>query len=118
MSRFWLSPGQAVDYVLEALELESGQIFVPALPGLRINQMAKMLFPDAKVEYTGLRPGEKLHECLMCSEESYWLQYTRECNMVLSPMYTTPISKKSEQDYTSDNAEQLTREQLLLLLGL
>lgn len=71
MTRFWLSLGQAVDFVELAIrEMRGGEIFVPKIPSMRVEELAQVLAPDATIRETGMRPGEKLHELLLTSEEA------------------------------------------------
>jgi UDP-N-acetylglucosamine 4,6-dehydratase len=37
---------------------------------MRITDLAKAIAPDCKIEYTGIRPGEKIHECLLTEDEA------------------------------------------------
>lgn len=74
MTRFWLSPSQAVDVILHSLANEpSGTISVPDLPALEMGQMAKwVLKPTTKIIYEGLRPGEKYHEDMISEQEGVY----------------------------------------------
>ena len=71
MTRFWLTLDQAVGFVLRFLrELRRGEIFVPKLPSMRITDMARAVAPGCRLEEVGVRPGEKLHEVLVPSDEA------------------------------------------------
>lgn len=71
MTRFWITVRQAVDFVKRSVEtLHGGEIFVPKLPTVLIADVAKIVAPDADTREIGIRPGEKLHEVLITSEES------------------------------------------------
>ena len=71
MTRFWITLDQSVEVVLRAIELaQGGEIFVPKIPSMRILDLAEAVAPDVPREVTGIRPGEKLHELLMTSDES------------------------------------------------
>jgi UDP-N-acetylglucosamine 4,6-dehydratase len=71
MTRFWITLDQAVDFVLSCDELMCGrEIFIPKIPSIEIVDLAKAIDPGGKWEVIGIRPGEKLHECLMTSDES------------------------------------------------
>lgn len=70
MTRFWLTLPEAASFVLDAiLETQGGEIFIPKLPSVRIEDIAKALCPTCKIVYTGIRPGEKLHEALITRDE-------------------------------------------------
>jgi UDP-N-acetylglucosamine 4,6-dehydratase len=71
MTRFWITLHQAVDLVLYAYDhMSGGEIFIPKIPSMRIADLAAVIAPDATVEFTGIRPGEKLHEGLLTVEEA------------------------------------------------
>lgn len=73
MTRFWLTLDQGVDFVLSSLErMHGGEIFVPKIPSMRLVDLAKAVAPECKFEYSGIRPGEKLHETLIPRDESPW----------------------------------------------
>lgn len=73
MTRFWLTLDQGVDFVLSSLDwMEGGEIFVPKIASMRLTDLAKAIGPECKLEYFGLRPGEKLHEALVPRDESPW----------------------------------------------
>ena len=63
MTRFNITLEEGVDFVLHCLDVMlGGELFVPKIPSYRILDVAKAVAPDAKHEYIGIRPGEKLHE--------------------------------------------------------
>ena len=63
MTRFSLTLQKGVDFVLQCLEkMWGGELFVPKIPSYRILDVAKAIAPEAKYEFVGIRPGEKLHE--------------------------------------------------------
>ena len=71
MTRFWITLEQGVDLVVRALDrMRGGEIFVPKIPSMRVMDLAEALAPGCRVEFTGIRPGEKLHEVLISEDES------------------------------------------------
>jgi len=71
MTRFWLTLDQAVDTVLYAIEhARGGEVFVPRLPSMRVVDLAEAVAPGADRRIIGIRPGEKLHEVLITSDEA------------------------------------------------
>ena len=71
MTRFWISLDQSVELVIRALqEAEGGEIFVPKIPCMKIKNLAKAIDPECTFSYTGIRPGEKLHESLISDDEA------------------------------------------------
>lgn len=72
MTRFNISLEEGVEMVLYAVEHAfGGEIFVPKIPSYRILDVAKAVAPEAKLEVVGIRPGEKLHEEMITSSDSY-----------------------------------------------
>jgi UDP-N-acetylglucosamine 4,6-dehydratase len=71
MTRFWITLDQAVDLVLYALEhMSGGEVFIPKIPSMRVVDLAKAMAPGIPIRVTGIRPGEKLHELLLTSDEA------------------------------------------------
>jgi UDP-N-acetylglucosamine 4,6-dehydratase len=71
MTRFWITLQQGVDFVLQSLgAMEGGEIFVPKIPSMHILELAKAIAPECEIRYTGIRPGEKVHEVLVSEDES------------------------------------------------
>jgi UDP-N-acetylglucosamine 4,6-dehydratase/5-epimerase len=71
MTRFWITLGQGADLVMKVLEeAEGGEIFVPKIRSTRIVDLAKVIEPNCTFKFTGIRPGEKLHESLISYDEA------------------------------------------------
>jgi UDP-N-acetylglucosamine 4,6-dehydratase/5-epimerase len=72
MTRFNISLSEGVEMVLHALESAwGGEIFVPKIPSYRITEVAQAIAPECATEVVGIRPGEKLHEEMITSSDSY-----------------------------------------------
>lgn len=86
MTRFWITLPQAVDLVLSSLPvMQGGELFVPKIPTMNIVDLAKTIAPSATCKVVGIRPGEKLHECLITKEEGRLAYETTDRYIVLSP---------------------------------
>lgn len=71
MTRFWLSLDQGVRFTIRCIEqMEGGEVFVPKIPSMRVVELARALAPDGRMEFIGIRPGEKLHEVLVSEDEA------------------------------------------------
>lgn len=71
MTRFWITVEQGVQFVLHCLEaMQGGEIFVPKIPSMSITDLVEAIAPECRVNVTGIRPGEKLHEVLMSTDEA------------------------------------------------
>jgi UDP-N-acetylglucosamine 4,6-dehydratase (inverting) len=73
MTRFNISLEDGVEMVLWAIENAlGGEIFVPKIPSYKIESVAKAIAPNAKLEYVGIRPGEKIHEEMITASDSFY----------------------------------------------
>jgi UDP-N-acetylglucosamine 4,6-dehydratase len=123
MTRFWLTEDQAVDLVLLSLQTEPGAVVIPLAPALSMGAFAKFLLGDIELEVMGLRPGEKLHECLITKEERHKVFIRDEGFAVLYDLKPGEGIKQDNfvnfQSYTSDMPVRwLTREELRQMAGL
>lgn len=72
MTRFNISLSDGVDMVLHALDSAwGGEIFIPKIPSYRILDIANAIGPNCEHEIVGIRPGEKIHEEMITSSDSY-----------------------------------------------
>jgi len=72
MTRFNITLEEGVDLVLWAIaNAKGGEILVPKIPSYRIETLTKAISPSAVIDYTGIRPGEKLHEEMITQSDSF-----------------------------------------------
>ncbi len=72
MTRFNISLKGGVDMVLHALETAwGGELFVPKIPSYKIMDVAKAIGPECEYKVSGIRPGEKIHEEMITSSDSF-----------------------------------------------
>ncbi|MBD1872961.1 UDP-N-acetylglucosamine 4,6-dehydratase (inverting) [Nodosilinea sp. FACHB-131] len=72
MTRFNISLEEGVDMVLWAIKHGwGGEIFVPRIPSYLITDVAKAIGPDCDYPVVGIRPGEKIHEEMITTSDSY-----------------------------------------------
>lgn len=77
MTRFWISLEEAVHFVIMALDTSvNSEIFVPKIASMSLVDMAEALAPGIPHDIIGIRPGEKLHETLISSEDG---RHTLDC---------------------------------------
>jgi len=87
MTRFSITLDQGVDFVIRCMEMMyGGEIFVPKLPSCRIMDVAKAIAPEAKYEFVGIRPGEKLHEVMVPADEA-WHTVEFDDHYVIQPAH-------------------------------
>ncbi len=123
MTRFLLSLDRAVDTVFAALkEGKRGETYVPQVPSARITDVALALMGETKlpVNFTGIRPGEKIHE-IMVSEEEIYRTIERAGYYVILPMLPELREEQNfittlKNEYSSKD-DNITVEELKKLLG-
>ena len=72
MTRFNISLQEGADMVLHAMETAwGGEIFVPKIPSYKLTDVAEAIGPECKHEIVGIRPGEKIHEEMITSSDSF-----------------------------------------------
>jgi UDP-N-acetylglucosamine 4,6-dehydratase len=72
MTRFNISLQAGVDMVMNALlNAWGGEIFIPKIPSYKILDIANAIGPDCDKPVVGIRPGEKIHEEMITTSDSY-----------------------------------------------
>ena len=72
MTRFNISLQGGVDMVMHAMECAwGGEIFIPKIPSYKITDVAEAVAPECTLDIVGIRPGEKIHEEMITSSDSY-----------------------------------------------
>lgn len=72
MTRFNISLQGGVDMVMHAMEHAwGGEIFIPKIPSYKITDVAEAVAPECTLDIIGIRPGEKIHEEMITSSDSY-----------------------------------------------
>jgi UDP-N-acetylglucosamine 4,6-dehydratase/5-epimerase len=128
MTRFNISLADGVKMVLHALEHAwGGELFVPKIPSYRITDVAEAIGPECSQPVIGIRPGEKIHEEMITSSDSF-TTYDLGKYYVILPQ--TPIWKLNDYkahfgavpveegfNYSSGaNEDFLTVEQIRMLI--
>ncbi len=78
MTRFMITLEQGVDLVWHAFEdMVGGEIYVRKISSMKVTDIARSVASDARLEIVGIRPGEKLHEQMIGSEDApHTYEYT------------------------------------------
>jgi len=72
MTRFNISLQEGVEMVLWSLEHAfGGELFVPKIPSYRITDVAEAVGPSCLKTVVGMRPGEKIHEEMITTSDSF-----------------------------------------------
>ena len=125
MTRFMITLEEGVELVWTALEeMQGGEIFVKKIPSMKVVDVARAIDPSAELEVVGIRPGEKIHEQMISSEDAL---HTYDCggHYVILPesdlgdrIDTSKLNGtkvKSDFLYSSDsNTEWMTKDELRL----
>ncbi len=73
MTRFMITLEQGVELVWHAFEdMVGGEIYVKKIPSMKVTDVANAAVPGARQEVVGIRPGEKLHEQMIGSEDALY----------------------------------------------
>lgn len=117
-TRFWMSRQEAVEMVLWTAEhMRGGELVVPSLPAYKLYDLAEAM--NLNATYTGLTPGEKLHEQMISGYEAnefkrrgeYWVAHSDHWAGI-----TLPLERRTGA-FSSHHAKRLTVPELRKRLG-
>ena len=120
-----ISLEQGVELVWHAIQdMVGGEIYVKKIPSMKVVDLAKAVTPDAELKFIGIRPGEKLHEQMIGSEDSaFTYEYANHFKILPAinswdkDGYRIKDGKRVEEgfSYTSDNNQEwMSQEELKL----
>jgi len=125
MTRFMITLDQGVELVWTAFnEMTSGEVFVKKIPSMTVVDVAQTIRPDEEITFTGIRPGEKLHEQMIGPEDArYTLEYSGHFRILPTTsssqevydyaIRTSGCAVADDFSYTSqNNPEWMTAEEL------
>lgn len=73
MTRFMITLEEGVELVWHAFEdMVGGEIYVKKIPSMKVTDVATASVPGARHQVVGIRPGEKLHEQMIGSEDALY----------------------------------------------
>ena len=99
MTRFNITLGDSVEMVFFTLVNSiGGEIFVPKIPSYKIMELAKSIGPKCKLNFIGIRPGEKIHEEMVSLSDSFNTIDIGKYYVIL-PKMDTQILKKYKKKY-------------------
>ncbi|MBF0566012.1 MAG: UDP-N-acetylglucosamine 4,6-dehydratase (inverting) [Nitrospirae bacterium] len=101
MTRFWITLDEAVEVVENALvESIGGEVFVPKMPSMKVVDLIKAICEDCRVKIVGARPGEKIHETLVSTDESaYTIDFSNGSRQLFVVLPTLFCATKIAQKY-------------------
>jgi len=126
MTRFWITLEQGVEFVLSSMNMmKGGEIFIPKIASVKIADLAKAVCPGCKQKVVGIRPGEKLHETLLSSDDGIH-SYEFNDRFIAYPKIVSHNNKKKRGKYlgvdfkgyrSDNNTEWLSARQLEKLVN-
>jgi UDP-N-acetylglucosamine 4,6-dehydratase/5-epimerase len=116
MTRFMISLQEGVELVWHAFEdMKGGEIYVKKIPSMKVTDVATAVSENSKQEEIGIRPGEKLHEQMIGSEDAlYTYEYPEHFKILPSinkwandpERIGTGVKVASDFTYCSDNNKE------------
>lgn len=86
MTRFMISVEQGVELVWHAFEdMIGGEVYVKKIPSIKVIDIARIIAPEARHKFIGIRPGEKLHEQMIGNEDALYT-YEYDAHFKILPM--------------------------------
>jgi UDP-N-acetylglucosamine 4,6-dehydratase (inverting) len=128
MTRFNISLDQGVELVLTAVKYAiGGEIFVPKISSYRLMDVAQAIGPNCRHEIIGIRPGEKIHEEMITTNDSHTTVDVGEYYVILpvcdennlQEYKLDSVSKKVDPGFSynsRDNPKFLTIEDIQALI--
>ncbi len=113
MTRFIMTLDQSIDLIEDTISLaSSGEIWIPRIPAMRIIDLANIFArrSSSKVQVTGMRPGEKLHEDLISEPESIRTRNSDGHYIIESP-FNVSVQNSRLFNYAS-NQDLFTEDKL------
>ncbi len=114
MTRFNISLEGGVNMVMHALDHAwGGEIFIPKIPSYRILDVANAIGPECEKPVVGIRPGEKIHEEMITSSDSYYTWDLGKYYTILPSTHKWKLedfanqfnAKKVEEGFTYNSGE-------------
>ena len=123
MTRFMILLEEGVELVWHAFnDMEGGEVYVKKIPSMKVTDIALAVSKKAKQEEVGIRPGEKLHEQMIGTEDAlYTYEYDDYFKILpsINNWSADPVrigsGKKVDPEFTycsNNNKEWMTIETL------
>jgi UDP-N-acetylglucosamine 4,6-dehydratase (inverting) len=88
MTRFMISLEQAVELVWHAFDdMKGGEIYVKKIPSMKLMEIARAVSETAEKKIIGVRPGEKLHEQMIGSDDAPFTYEYKEYFKILPQIH-------------------------------
>lgn len=118
MSRFWISLTAAAGFILQKIKyMQKGEIYIPIMKACYITDIVNYLSRGYPIQYTGIRHGEKLHECLISIYEYALLTPSGfTVKKHIDPWNDSPQYKEGLYSNVIANKEKLNEEEFKKML--
>ena len=118
MTRYYITQKQAISLLFKAAEDSvGGETFVMKMPSCKVTDLADVLIEEVgnkekiSIKEIGIRPGEKIHECLISKHESpSTYQYDKNYYVILPQIKIKGLEDKYKkfkkvtfEEYSSNN---------------
>ncbi len=121
MTRFFITLEEAVKFVEFAFQkMEGGEIYVKKLNSINIVELARIISPKSKIQYIGIRAGEKIHEQMIGKDDSeFTLEFKNHYEILPNTQIKNKKIKKGGKKvnqsfyYGSDNTKVISKKFLI-----
>ncbi len=108
MTRFWITLTQGVNFVIQSFSrMQGGELFIPKIPSARMVDVASAMAPELDHHIIGIRPGEKLHEIMISSDNSFHT-YEFDDHYVIAPATQFSISRDYAHNASGEGGKLVT----------
>lgn len=120
MTRFLIDLEGGVDLVLKAISNRGrGLIYVPKIPSAKLIDLAQTIGGDCEIKTIGIRPGEKLHEVMITTDDSRDTMEFDDCYTIAPKLKFDPYCETGRpvaEDFVYESGSNpwfLKREEIL-----
>ena len=83
--------------------MQSGEIFVPKIPSMKVIDLAKVMAPELPHKIIGIRSGEKLHESMITENDARHTLELLDRYVIRAPWASEQWSYQPEQKLVSES---------------
>jgi len=130
MTRFSITMDEALDFILDSAKIGKGsEIFVPKLRAYSVKDVKDSLLEllgEKEEERIPIRPGEKMHEVLINSDEMRYSWSADSKYIIADPILSEAEVRRlypnfqkidSMDDYSSDKVEAIPKNELKKIIS-
>lgn len=106
MTRFWITLDQGVDFVITCLtKMRGGEIFIPKIPSMSVVDVIQAIAPKCDVKIIGIRPGEKIHETMITSDDAISTIEFDDYYVIIPSTESKYLEKYKEKQFKSVDSD-------------